>query len=82
MTTSDRWNKAWDSWCLRLVETPPHFKARGLEGKTQTDRDLMRRAGVPGVIRTEAQYDDLCCIMSKWGYCVETPAEFEFTKEG
>jgi hypothetical protein len=75
MTT---WNKAWEGWGLTLVETPPHFKVRGLEGTTSGDRDLMRRAMVPGIIRTEAQYDDLCRIVSEWGYCVETPLDFEF----
>jgi len=31
-----------------------------------------------GVIHSEKEYDELLMTVSEWGYCVETPADFNF----
>ena len=74
--TMDKWNAAWDNDTLTLSVYP--FDKTCLEGKTEKDRDIIRRALFSGVIRNEKQYDALLKIVSGWGYCVETPADFNF----
>jgi len=72
----DRWNSAWDNSTITLVVCS-HDKI-SLEGRTEKDRDLIRRATMWGRVRTNKQYDALLKIVSDWGYCVESPIDFIF----
>jgi len=40
---------------------------------------IMRRAH-SCVIHTSKEYDELLMTVSEWGYCVETPKDFNFAK--
>ena len=73
-----RWNDAWDKWTVKLI--PYRWNKGFLEGENEFSRDIIRRARSPGVIRNSKQYDDLLMTVSEWGYCVETPADFNFAK--
>lgn len=73
MTVLDRWNEAWEDSVVRLVPD----KDGVLEGAEQWDREMIRRAGGPGKIRNEAQYNKLMETLGEWGYCVECPMEVE-----
>ena len=73
-----RWNDAWEKNKVRLV--PYRWNPKFLEGQTDGDRDMVRRAIVRGVIHSQKEYDDLLMTVSEWGYCVETPADFNFAK--
>jgi len=75
-TTIDKWNAAWDNDTISLSVNP--FNKTALEGKTEKDRDLVRRALGGGRVGNEQQYNALLKIVSEWGYCVETPADFNF----
>jgi hypothetical protein len=71
-----KWDEAWKCWTVSLV--PYKFNPKFLEGANAFSRDIMRRAIVRGVIHNQKQYDELLMTVSEWGYCVETPAEFQF----
>ena len=71
-------NNAWDESNNVLTLVPYRFNPIYLEGKTYGDRDIMVRAKSGCVIHSEAQYNDLLKIVSNWGFCVETPADFSF----
>jgi len=81
MSMLDKWNKAWerDGDILSLTTTPKHFKQQGLEGRTEKDRNLIRRAIGIGIIHTQAKYDELGKIVCSWGYAIEVPINFEFS---
>lgn len=73
-------NHAWetDGWVLSLV--PYRWNPEFLEGETPIDKDIIRRATFGGVIRSEKQYTELSQIVSEWGYCIQTPYDFQFSK--
>ena len=79
MTTLELWNELWgrDGSVVQLVPYALNPKL-GLEGASVYDRELIRRTWCSGVIKTEKQYNELVQILSDWGYCVETPADWEF----
>jgi hypothetical protein len=74
--TIDKWNAAWDNDTITLSVNP--LNKTTLEGKTEKDKDLVRRALGAGRVRDEPHYNALLKIVSEWGYCVETPADFNF----
>ncbi len=74
---TERWNKAWDKHTVKLV--PYKFNKKFLEGANEFSRDVMRRA-MRGVVHNNKEYDDLLMTVSEWGYCVETPEDFNFVK--
>ena len=74
MSLLNKWNKAWDDRVVRLV---PHPLTGGLEGASTYDQDMCRRARC-SVLRTEQQYEVLSRVLGEWGYCVETPMNFQF----
>jgi hypothetical protein len=76
MSTAQRWDDAWTGRVITLVRSP--INAQYLEGATQGDRDLIRRATMGGMVRTKKRYEELLHIVSDWGYCVETPMDFQF----
>jgi hypothetical protein len=73
-----RWDDAWDKWKIRLV--PYKLNPKFLEGQTSADRDMTRRAVNKFVIHSQKEYDELLMTVSEWGYCVETPSDFNFAK--
>jgi len=80
MTTSrmaKRWNEVWDKHTVSLV--PHKFNKNFLEGANEFSRDIMRRA-FRSIVHNNKEYDDLLVTVSEWGYCVETPEDFNFAK--
>ena len=71
-------NNAWEEDNSVITLIAYRFNPKYLEGKTYRDRDIMIRAKSGCVIHSEAQYNDLLKIVSNWGFCVETPADFNF----
>lgn len=78
MSTMEDWNRAWDQHVLRLVPLPKHFKRHALEGACEFDRKVVLQCIHKSCVRTQKDYDRLLCEVSELGYCVETPATFEF----
>lgn len=68
------------SLVVRLVPYKPK-PSLGLEGEREFDRELIRRARVGGsVIRSNRHYERLLAKLSLWGYSVQTPADWEFSR--
>lgn len=72
------WNDAWKKQTVRLVRC--QWNKRFLKGQADGDRDMIRRAIMRPIVRTKKEYDELLMTVSEWGYCVETPADFNFAK--
>ena len=77
-TPLERWNLAWDQHCIRLVPVPKHFRRRGLEGATEFDRRVVRQFVWSSCIYSEDQYNRLLQGVSEFGYCLESPADWEW----
>ena len=73
---NEKWNDSWGDSVINLVRCP--LDPATLEGRSEKDRDIIRRARCPGRIRKNSQYDELLKIVSEWGYCVESPLDFDF----
>jgi uncharacterized protein YbaR (Trm112 family) len=76
MNVNEKWNKSVDQDTVTLVVCP--LCKSSLEGKTHKDRDLITRATWKSRISTNKQYEDLSKTLSNWGYCLETPMDFNF----
>ena len=76
MSMAQRWDDAWTGRVITLVRSP--FNANWLEGAREHDRDMVRRAIASSGLRTEKRYNELVHVVSDWGYCVETPVDFQF----
>jgi len=74
----DRWNRAWDAHTIRLVPVPKHFLRRGLEGADDFSRRVVRQFTHGSCIFSEEMYERLLRGVSEFGYCVESPTDWEW----
>jgi len=69
----DMWNEAWDSRCLKLIG-----RSNRLVPDTLKDSGIMLSIGNCFSIRSWKEYDVFLEKAGALGFCVETPADFDF----